>query len=103
MEQYKNLDTYEKRIVGKLCRVLSTGKLTDKQMTSINRCISRHAPSDGKKRVSGYIAFYTLRYPVLKKKHPNASLGDIAKLVGKEWGSKTEKEKEVYKQKAKDH
>ena len=88
MDLYEQIGTQEKRAVNRLLKALASGHVKKTELQSICRSISRNtiASQDGApKRMSPYILYYKERYPDLRAKVPKASLGGIAKIVGKEW------------------
>jgi hypothetical protein len=102
-ESYIGLGTQEKRVVNRLISVIASQKLTADELKSLNRYIGRYrTSSDQKRKPSGYILFYQEAYPSLRKQHPNKTLGEIAKVVGKQWKAKSEAERAIYNQKAAD-
>jgi hypothetical protein len=98
---YTALGTQETRVANRLINILASQKLVDGDLKSINRYIGRYRTSDEKKRrKSGYILYYQEVYPSLRKKHPDKTLGEIAKLVGKQWKAKSDAERAVHNKKA---
>ena len=88
MDLYEQIGTQEKRAVNRLLKALASGKVEKAELSSICRSIARNtsASQDGAtKRMSPYILYYKERYPDLRATMPEASLGGIAKIVGKEW------------------
>eukprot|EP01041_Mallomonas_annulata_P018615 gene18615-37617_t len=52
-----------------------------------------------KKTPSAYIIFCSERRSEVKDQNPDASFGELGKLLGKIWASMSEEEKEAYKEK----
>jgi len=50
--------------------------------------------------MSGYIAFSTEARQRIKAANPNATFGEISKMVGAEWRSLSEAKKKAYNDKA---
>jgi hypothetical protein len=102
MELYNQIGTQEKRAVNRLLKAFASGKVERQELQSICRSISRNTTSAsqdaGPKRVSPYILYYKERYPDLRAKMPEATLGGIAKVVGKEWKALGSKQAEYYNQ-----
>ncbi len=98
---YKELETFSKRLVNKLIRAMKGKGLTENQLTSVSRCIARVAKSkQEKKQPSAYITYYCEQYPKIMQKHPELSLGDAAKIIGKQWKSMPFEEKVIYHERA---
>ena len=96
------LGTQEKRLVNRLSRALATGKVTRREMKKIGRAISLNTNEvQQKKRTSGYIEYYAARYQAVRDEMPKATLGDMAKVVARDWKSLSEPEKDKWKEKAK--
>ena len=53
-------------------------------------------PSAPKRAPSAYIIFCTEKRPEVQKKNPEASFGELGKLLGKLWGEMDEKTKAPY-------
>jgi hypothetical protein len=88
MELYNQIGTQEKRAVNRLLKAFASGNVERQELQSICRSISRNTSASqdaGPKRVSPYILYYKERYADLRENMPAASLGEIAKVVGKEW------------------
>jgi len=45
---------------------------------------------------SGFLYFSQEKRPALKKQNPSATVGDLAKLLGKEWKKMTEADKKPF-------
>lgn len=97
-QKYLALDSFKKRIANSLITVLATD-LDGPQLKGISRCVGKHDKSD-KRKPSGYIMFYRDQYPNVSKSNPGMSLGNIAKIVGKQWAAKSSSEKQVYNKEA---
>jgi len=54
----------------------------------------------GSRPVSGYMFFVKMNRERVKEKHPDASFGELGKLLGKKWNKLTDKEKEEWNEKA---
>jgi hypothetical protein len=102
MDLYAQIGTQEKRAVNRLLKALASGHVTKAKLQSICRSISRNtiaSQDEAPKRLSPYILYYKERYPDLRATMPEASLGDIAKVVGKEWKALGQaKQADYYKQ-----
>lgn len=55
-----------------------------------------------KRVASPYILFCTDKRPEVKKAHPNATFGELGKLLGGLWAKCDDKTKAAYKQKSED-
>ena len=70
----------------RLLRALSSGgPFDDDELTKICRIINRQSNSSKKRKLSGYIVYYTEQYPIVSSKYPEP-LGKIAKRIGVNWG-----------------
>lgn len=99
MENYAKLGTQEKRMVNRLMRALTNGNVQSLQ--SICRNISRNTATDRvQRKPSGYILFYKENYQTKRNEMPMASIGAIAKVLGKQWNSLTSEVKTSYKTRA---
>ena len=99
IELHEQLGTQEKRAVNRLVRALASG-VQKAELRSICRSISRNTTSKPIPSKSAYILYYKARYPVLRAKFPEASLGTIAKVVGLEWQELGQKGQAEYYEKA---
>ena len=101
---FVNLSAQEKRAVNKLIRTLAGGKVEKGDFASICRSINRNTLKGTceKKPASAYILFHSDVFPVLKASHPEAKLGDLAKMIGKKWKVLDPEEKAVYVSRAVD-
>ena len=98
---YTALGTQETRVANRLINVLASQKLVDGDLKSINRYIGRYRTSDEKKaRKSGYILYYQEVYPSLRKQHPDKTLVEMARIVGKQWKAKSDAERTIHNKKA---
>ena len=101
MELYSNIGTQERRAVNRLLRVLASKNMSQTQLSSICRSVSRLSRDDNEpKRKSGYIVFYSLHYPDERKKQPTASLGQIAKTIAKKWRSLPQAKRDEFNKEA---
>ena len=89
---FVNLSAQEKRAVNKLIRTLAGGKVEQGDFASICRSINP----------SAYILFHSDRFPLHKAAHPDAKLGDLAKLIGRDWKALDPAKKAVYISRAAD-
>jgi len=97
-EMYTKLSAQHKRYVNKLVRGLSDNSMSAAACKSVCRSINRHTPRENAPRVlSGYLKMYKTKYPSIKKKHPDLSLGEIGSKLGAYWRSLPEKEKERWR------
>ena len=86
MVLYNKLFTQEKRAVNRLLRALASGKVEKAELSKVCRLISKAAASQAPARKgSGYILYYKQHYEAERKKAPDASLGEIAKIIGRQW------------------
>ena len=86
MVLYNKLLTQEKKAVNRLLRALASGKVEKAELSKVCRLISKAAASqEPARKGSGYILYYKHHYEVERKKAPDASLGDIAKIIGRQW------------------
>ena len=99
-DMYNKLQTREKRVVMRLLRALSSwGPFDDDELTKICRIINRQSNSSKKRKLSGYIVYYTEQYPIVSSKYPEP-LGKIAKRIGVNWGKLSDKEQKRYNDRA---
>jgi hypothetical protein len=101
---FVNLTTQEKRAVNKLIRTLAGGKVKQTDFAAICRSINRNTLKGSriKKPPSAYILFHSDRFPVFKAAHPDAKLGDLAKMVGADWNALPPAQKAAYESRAAD-
>ena len=99
-QSYTGLGTQETRVVNRMISTLATQNLNADELKSLTRYVGRYRTSDKKRKKSGYILFYQEMYPALRKQHPGNTLGQIAKLVGKQWKDKSKSEQDIYNKKA---
>ena len=99
---FVNLSAQEKRAVNKLIRTLAGGKVEHGDFASICRSINRNTLKGirTKRPPSAYILFHQDRYPVHRAAHPDAKLGDLAKMIGKDWKGLDPAKKAVYTSRA---
>lgn len=99
---FVKLSKQEKRAVNKLIRTLAGGKVKQGDFASICRSINRNTlkGARAKKPPSAFILFHSDRYPVHRAAHPNAKLGDLAKMIGRDWKTLAPAEKAVYTSRA---
>jgi hypothetical protein len=97
MQLYNKVGTQEKRAVNRLLRAMANGKVEKSELARVCRSVSRATTSqDGPKRVSGYILYYKQNYASERKKEPSASLGSIAKVIGRAWKQLPEDKREEF-------
>jgi hypothetical protein len=99
---FAKLSTQQKRAVNKLIRTLAGGKVKQSDFASICRSINRNTLKGirVKRPPSAYIMFHSDRFPVHREAHPNAKLGDLAKMIGHDWKSLAPAKKALYVSKA---
>ncbi len=86
MDLYNKVGTQERRAVNRLLRAMASGKVEKAELDRVWRAVGRATPSqDTSKRISGYILYYKQNYAAERKNAPSSSLGDIAKVIGKNW------------------
>ena len=86
MELYNKIGTQEKRAVNRLLRAMAGGKVDKAKLTRVCRSISKIAAKDEPPRlISGYILYYKQNYETERQKAPTAGLGEIAKVIAKQW------------------
>ncbi|KAL2914143.1 Non-histone chromosomal protein 6 [Polyrhizophydium stewartii] len=61
---------------------------------------TRKDPDAPKKPLSAFMIFSKENRPRIKEENPDASFGEIGKLLGAAWRELSEKEKQVYNDKA---
>nr|XP_029731908.1 protein polybromo-1-like isoform X3 [Aedes albopictus] len=61
---------------------------------------SKKAKKEGKKLVTGYILYSSERRKTVVATHPEATFGEISRIVGNEWRNLTDAEKTSWEQKA---
>jgi hypothetical protein len=104
LELYNNVGTQEKRAINRLLRVMASGKVDRAELGKVCRSVSRLASDsvDAPKRKSGYIVYYQQEFEAQKKAMPSASLGDIARVIGKQWRELLPSEKDKLNKLAKE-
>ena len=72
--------------MNRLLRALASGKVEKAELSKVCRLISKAAASqEPARKGSGYILYYKQHYEAERKKAPDASLGEITKIIGKQW------------------
>ena len=98
---YDKLPTREKRLAAKLIRSLSNSEVSQAELTKICRTITRHTGSTRvKKKVTGYILFYSQNFRIFKSSMPDASLGELAKAISTKWRELPQKSKDSFNRRA---
>jgi hypothetical protein len=100
MQALRELSDTNRRLVNKLVVSLHQDVLDDTAKKSINRVInrSRRTEDDSRGRPNGYLLYYKTRYKDLAAK--GKSLTEIGSIVGGEWRSKSDDEKQVFNSRA---
>jgi hypothetical protein len=110
MIAYSELNASDQRLAAKLISTLGKSKLDATNRKAVSRALIRStrgpdaaSPQAKKKFRNGFTVFYGERYPVIRKgQGKNMDITEIAKLVGKEWRELDEKDKQKFKQQAKE-
>ena len=91
---------YQKRIVFRLVRAMLNG-LDEKQVKTVSRAVARVTKhSDGQKNKSPYIRYYSKIYQSVAAQQPEGTaLTVITKIIGKQWQSLSDEQKQAYKNK----
>ena len=91
---------YQKRIVFRLVRAMLNG-LDEKQVKTVSRAVARVTKhSGGKRNKSPYIKYYSETYPGVVVQQPEGTpLTVITKIIGKQWQSLSDEQKQAYKNK----
>lgn len=61
---------------------------------------AKKAKKEGPKKTNPYMLFSSATRPDVKASNPDATFGEIAKLVGAEWKKLSEKDQKVWSDKA---
>ena len=86
--------------MNRLLRALASGKVEKAELSKVCRLISKAAATQEPARkgsLTGYILYYKQHYEAERKKAPDASLGEIAKIIGKQWKALPLAKKEQFK------
>jgi hypothetical protein len=104
LELYSKIGTQERRAVNRLLRAMASNNMTQTELSSICRSVSRLSAAardnDEPKRKSGYIVYYSEQYPSERAKQPTASLGEIAKEIAKRWKALPQEKRDELNKKA---
>jgi hypothetical protein len=94
---FTGLAPKRKTDVKELINVLLDKKTTPLQVQRIRRSIGNTLKKDHTPAPSAYNRYHSSVYHDLKAQHPNATLGEISKLVGQGWKQLDKEESEKYK------
>ena len=91
VSSFNELGTADKRLVGKLVKMLAENQLDGTARSKVTRLLRKiHNPAGAAvasktKRANGYVEFYKARFQDVRDNNKGVPMTDLAKVIGAEW------------------
>ena len=106
VSSFNELGTADKRLVGKLVKMLAENQLDGTARSKVTRLLRKiHNPAgvavaSKTKRANGYVEFYKARFQDVRDNNKGVPMTDLAKVIGAEWQALDQGQKDAYSKRA---